>query len=59
MLIVETIAKEVAILFVFVLIVLDLSEVFILGKLIVHGLSSSSFFIGPRSDVSLPMSATD
>ena len=30
MLIVETIAKEVAILFVFVLIVLDLAEVFIL-----------------------------
>ena len=59
MLIVETIAKEVAILFVFVLIVLDLSEVFILDKLIVHGLSSTSFFIGPMSDVSLPMSATD
>ena len=44
MLIVETIAKEVTtILFVFVLIVLDLSKVFILVKLIVHGLSSSSF----------------
>ena len=43
MLIVETIAKEVAILFVFVLIGLDLSEVFILVKLIVHGLYSSSF----------------